>query len=94
MSDASIELTVDHEHGLHMRPAAQFVRLAAQYRSAVTVSNLTRGTDRSANARSLLAVTALGVDRGHQIRIEATGNDAEAAVTALRTLIESGFQAG
>jgi phosphotransferase system HPr (HPr) family protein len=91
MSEAAAEITVDHEHGLHLRPAARLVRLAAGYRAAVTVSNLTRGAPRKASARSLLEVTALGVDRGHRIRLEAGGDDAEEAVAALRALIESGF---
>lgn len=91
MSDASVELAVEHEHGLHLRPAAQFVRTAARYRSVVRVVNLTRDTGRDANARSLLEVTALGVDRGHRIRLAASGEDADEAVTALADLVRSGF---
>ncbi len=93
MAEASVELTVDHEHGLHLRPAAEFVRLASRFKSDVRVANLTRGLDRQANARSLLEVTTLGVDRGHRIRLTATGEDAEAAVEALSELIRSGFEA-
>ena len=92
MSDeASDELAVDHEHGLHLRPAAQFVRLAARYRAAIRVTNVTRGGGREANARSLLEVTALGVDRGHVVRVVARGDDAEEAVAALAALIRAGF---
>jgi phosphotransferase system HPr (HPr) family protein len=94
MAEASTEVTVEHEHGLHLRPAADFVRLAARFQSQIRVSNLTRGGNRQASARSLLEVTGLGVDRGHRIRIEAAGGDAEEAVAQLRRLVESGFQAG
>jgi len=94
VSRARAELTVEHEHGLHLRPAADFVRLAARYRAEVRVGNLTRGGNRRANARSLLEVTALGVDRGHRILLEAEGEDAEEAVAALRRLVESGFETG
>jgi len=38
-------------------------------------------------------VTALGIDRGHTVRITATGDDADAAVAALRALVESSFDA-
>ena len=89
--EASAELTVEHDHGLHLRPAAQFVRTAARFKSAVSVTNATRGAPRTANARSLLEVTALGVDRGHVIRVMASGEDAEAAVAALTELVRSGF---
>lgn len=92
-AEASTELTVDHQHGLHLRPAADFVRLAARYRSEVRVANLTRGGGREANARSLLEVTALGVDRGHVVRLTARGEDAGEAVQALGELIRSNFRA-
>jgi phosphocarrier protein FPr len=92
-SEATEELTVEHEHGLHLRPAADFVRLAARYRSQVSVANLTRGGDRRASARSLLEITALGIDRGHLVRLTATGEDAEQAVKALSELIRSNFGA-
>lgn len=91
--EAVEELTVDHDHGLHLRPAADFVRLAARYRSQVRVANLTRGGTRQANARSLLEITALGVDRGHLVRLTAIGEDAEEAVNALSELIRSNFGA-
>jgi len=91
---ASVELAVEHEHGLHLRPAADFVRLAARYRAGVRVVNLTRGGGREANARSLLELTALGIDSGHRIRLTASGEDADEAVRALADLVRSNFQAG
>jgi phosphotransferase system HPr (HPr) family protein len=93
VADATAELTVEHEHGLHLRPAADFVRLAAKFQSAVKVANLTRGGGREANARSLLEVTALGINQGHTIRLSAAGDDAQAAVEALAGLIRSNFGA-
>ena len=93
MAEAAVELTVDNEHGLHLRPAADFVRLAAKFQSQVRVANLTRGGGREANARSLLEVTALGVNKGHTIRLQASGDDAQAAIEALADLIRSNFGA-
>lgn len=87
------ELAVEHEHGLHLRPAAEFVRLAARFASRVEVVNVTRGGGRTADARSLLQVTALGVNAGHVVRLTATGEDAPAALDALTGLIRSGFAA-
>jgi phosphotransferase system HPr (HPr) family protein len=87
------ELAVEHEHGLHLRPAAEFVRLAARFQARVEVTNLTRGGGRTANARSLLQVTALGIDTNHVVRLTATGDDAAAALEALTALIRSGFAA-
>jgi phosphocarrier protein FPr len=93
VSEASVELTVEHEHGLHLRPAADFVRLAARHRAKVRVVNLTRGGGREASARSLLELTALGIDNGHRIRLTAEGEDAEEAVRALADLVRSNFGA-
>ena len=89
--EVSEELTVDNEHGLHLRPAADFVRLAARYGARVEVANLTRGGGRRANARSLLEITALGIEQRHLIRLTAPGPDAEEAVQALSRLIRSNF---
>lgn len=94
MTEASAELTVGHEHGLHLRPAALLVRTAAGFGAEVRLANLSRATGRTASAKSLLEVTALGVDQGHRVRIVATGEDAAEAVAALRLLVESGFKAG
>ena len=88
---ATVELAVEHEHGLHLRPAAEFVRLAARFQSRVEVVNVTRGGGRTADARSLLQVTALGVNAGHIVRLTATGDDAAEALEALTALIRSGF---
>ncbi len=93
-AQASAELTVEHDHGLHLRPAADFVRLASRYRSEIRVTNLTRAGGREADGRSLLQVTALGVNSGHRVRLTARGEDAGEAVRALSDLIRSNFGAG
>jgi phosphotransferase system HPr (HPr) family protein len=71
---------------LHARPAGLFVRTAAGYRSAVTVS----AGERRADARSILAVLALGAEGGAELRISAEGEDAESAVAGLADLV-TGF---
>jgi PTS hybrid protein len=77
------EAVLVNRDGLHARPAAEFVTRASAYSSAVTVN----GQD----AASLLGVMALGLTSGAHVVVEATGDDAEEAVTALVALIESGF---
>lgn len=88
---ADVTLEVRNPSGLHARPAALFVKTAAQFDADVRVTNLTRDAAKAASARSLLAVLALGVSRGHQIRLEADGADAEAAIATLSELVESGL---
>ncbi|WP_440694275.1 dihydroxyacetone kinase phosphoryl donor subunit DhaM [Clavibacter nebraskensis] len=77
------EAVLVNRDGLHARPAADFVTRAAAYSSAITVNGQ--------NAASLLGVMALGLTRGAHVVIEATGDDAAEAVTALVELIDSGF---
>jgi multiphosphoryl transfer protein len=77
-------LTVAFEHGLHARPAAL---LAASLKSlAADVRIAARG--REANARSTVALMALGVGRGEPIEIRASGPDAQAAVRALSAVLD------
>lgn len=86
----SITLTVTHPVGLHARPAARFVQTAARFQSRIEATNLTRGNG-PVNAKSVLKVLTLAVQQGHQIRVQAEGPDAEAALAALRDLVESNF---
>lgn len=86
-----VTITVRNPSGLHARPAALFVKSAGAFSADVSVSNLTRDADRAVPARSLLSVLSLGVSRGHEIRISAEGDDADAAVAALRELVEGGL---
>lgn len=86
-----ITLTVVNPSGLHARPAAVFVKAAAGFDSNVRVTNVTRDPERSVAANSMLGVLSLGVSAGHQIRISAEGDEADAALAALRELVESGL---
>lgn len=86
-----VTLGVRNPSGLHARPAALFVKTAAGFRADVQVTNLTRNPEKSTAARSLLGVLALGVSAGHQIRISAEGEDAQAAIDALTALVEAGL---
>jgi phosphotransferase system HPr (HPr) family protein len=86
-------LTLTNEDGLHARPAALFVQTAARYQSAVSVRNITRGTE-AVNAKAILAVLTLGAEHGHEIEVAASGVDEEDALAALQALVASGFAAG
>ena len=87
---AQLEINVEHEAGLHLRPAALFVQTAASFQADVRVRNVSRDTPFK-NAKSALEVMMLGVNQGHTIAIEAEGEDADEAVAALRALVESNF---
>jgi phosphotransferase system HPr (HPr) family protein len=85
-----VEITVNHEAGLHLRPAALFVQTAAAFQADVRVRNVTRDTPYK-NAKSAIDVMTLGVSQGHQIAIQAEGDDEKQATQALVKLIEANF---
>jgi phosphotransferase system HPr (HPr) family protein len=64
---------------LHARPAATFVKTALQFRSQLTVA----ANGKAANAKSILAVLALGATGGTLLRLSAEGDDASNALQAL-----------
>jgi len=68
---------------LHARPAADFVRTAMQFGADISVA----ANGRDANAKSLLAILALGAKGGTTLRLSADGDDAGAAVDALARCI-------
>ena len=74
-----VRLTVLDPAGLHARPAAQFVQAASRFESRVTI----RAGDRSADAKSLIALLGLTIRPQSQITLAADGPDAEAALAAL-----------
>ena len=78
-------VTVVPEAGLHARPAAEFVETADEYDGKITVSPA--GSAESADARSMLAVTGLGVRAGDEVTLRAEGDDAEAALDALERVL-------
>lgn len=87
----AITLTVNHAAGLHMRPARLFVQTAARFAASVRAQNLDRPGSPDGNAKSLIDVMKLGVAQGHRVQVSADGDDADAALTALRELVDSNF---
>ena len=86
----TLEMTINNSSGLHARPAAKFVQMAASYPCEIYVRNVTAG-GKPVNAKSILSVLALGVNQGCVIDVEASGDQSEEALHALKTLSESGF---
>jgi phosphocarrier protein HPr len=68
---------------LHARPAGIVVQRAAQFSSAVHLA----ANGRSANAKSILELLALGAEGGTELVITASGDDAAAAVGELAAVL-------
>lgn len=83
----SREVTITNTSGLHARPATFFIQKANCYKSTILVEK----DDRKVNAKSLLGVLSLGIAKGMTINIIADGQDEDAALAGLISLINSGF---
>jgi phosphotransferase system HPr (HPr) family protein len=86
----TIRVVVRNPSGLHARPAALFVRTAGQFGSKITIGNPLAGKG-PVDAKSILSVLTLGVSSGTEVEVSAEGDDAEAALAAIREAVESGL---
>jgi phosphotransferase system HPr (HPr) family protein len=82
---ASSEATVVLPADLHARPAGALVRAAAGFVSTVEI----RFEGRQASARSVLGVMGLNARAGSSVQVHASGDDAEAAVSAVVSLLSA-----
>ncbi|WP_108649649.1 HPr family phosphocarrier protein [Dongshaea marina] len=82
MYEKSVVITA--ENGLHTRPAAQFVKEAKAFESAISVES----NGKSASAKSLFKLQTLGLTKGTEVLIKAEGDDAEQAVEKLVALMD------
>ncbi len=78
---------IRHPFGLHARPAADFYRKTREFRSRITVRNMSRRSSVELPV-SLLNLLQLGAAQGHQVLIRAEGEDEREAVTALAALLD------
>lgn len=83
-------LTVNHPVGLHARPAAVFVQKAREFKSKITIQNMSREQSKEVPV-SAFNLLQIGVRSGHEVRIRAEGDDADQAVAALTQLIRENF---
>jgi phosphocarrier protein HPr len=85
MPERSVRIV--NRNGVHARPAAEIVKLAARFKSDIT---LTRD-ELEVNGKSIMGVMMLAAEFGSTVTLRATGPDADAAVDQLATLISSKF---
>jgi phosphocarrier protein HPr len=81
------EFVLQNRLGLHIRPAAQFTKIASKYKSDVF---LIRDRMR-VNAKSIMGVMMLAAGMGTKLTLECMGEDEEALAAELMALIENKF---
>jgi phosphocarrier protein HPr len=85
-----LELEIQNKLGLHARASAKLTQTASRFASDVWMSR----NGRRVNAKSIMGVMMLAASKGSRVELEATGNDADAALAALASLINDKFGEG
>ncbi len=77
------KVRVKNQHGLHARPAAMFVQKASSYPFAITVAK----AGKTADAKSILGIMTLAVQKGDEVVLKAEGEGAREALDALELIL-------
>ncbi len=85
MPERSVQIV--NKLGVHARPAAEIVKLAARFKSSITIIR----DDMEVNGKSIMGVMMLAAECGAVILLRAEGDDSEAALDALAALVANGF---
>ena len=80
-------MKINNKHGLHARPAAQFVKVAGKFKSEIKV--IKDGLE--VNGKSIMGIMMLAAEPGSEILIQIKGEDEKEAMDAFRKLIEKKF---
>ncbi len=81
------EIKIINKHGLHARPAAQFVKIAGKFQSEIKVIK----DDLEVNGKSIMGIMMLAAEPGSTITIIVNGCDEASALQALKDLITNKF---
>lgn len=87
MNKITREVEIRNSRGLHARAAHAWVRAAEPYRCRLWVNRDGLRVD----GRSAMALLTLAASRGTRLVLEAEGEDAESAISALCQLVNGKF---
>jgi phosphocarrier protein len=80
-------LKIINKHGLHARPAAQFVKIAGRFKSDIKV--IKDGLE--VNGKSIMGIMMLAAEPGSEITLLVEGEDEKEAFESLNELISQKF---
>jgi phosphocarrier protein HPr len=78
------EIIINNINGLHIRPAALFVKEAKSFISDITITS----NGKTVNAKSLFKIQTLGMTKGTSIILTAYGKDEKEAIEHLIKIIK------
>jgi phosphocarrier protein len=86
----TLKLKIVNRLGLHARAAAKFVQTASRFPCEVTVGK--NGSE--INGKSIMGVMMLAASQGTEIEITTSGDEEDAALSALAELVADSFGEG
>ncbi len=81
------EVTIRNRAGLHTRPAAALVKIAAQFKSEFFIYK----DGFEINGKSIIGVMTLAAEQGSSLQLKFEGDDEEQAMQTVVGLFERGF---
>ena len=81
------KLLIVNKLGLHLRAAAELVKVANKFKSQTTIHHGIQNV----NAKSLMGLMTLAAAKGTELEFECDGPDAKEAMAALKQLFEHRF---
>ena len=87
MATLTKEIAIINQRGLHARASAKFVKCAEGFDANITVSR----EGQTVPGTAIMGVMMLAASIGTSVTVEASGPQAEAAMSALESLVASKF---
>ncbi|MCU0453248.1 MAG: HPr family phosphocarrier protein [Bacteroidetes bacterium] len=81
------EVTIRNRAGLHTRPAASLVKLAAKFRSEFLIEK----DGLEINGKSIIGVMTLAAEQGSTLKLRFVGDDEETMCASIVELFDRGF---
>ncbi|MCD8301030.1 MAG: HPr family phosphocarrier protein [Clostridiales bacterium] len=82
------KITINNPTGLHLRPAGELSNLATSFESSIQI----RKDNKTADAKSLLAILGACIKAGDEVECICDGADEEEALRAVDALLDSGWE--
>ncbi len=80
-----VQIQLKNGDGLHARPAGILAKAASQFQAKVEIA----AKGQTKNAKSVMSLLTLGLEKGDVLALRADGPDADAALAHLQALIET-----
>ena len=76
---------ITDELGIHARPAGLLTKEVKKYESKITIGL----GDKTAPAKAIMSVMALGVEKGSEVTVSAEGSEEEIAIEGIKPFFEA-----